>query len=149
MRTALEDKRARFFFGQMSNTDRIIRASHAELSIEFVRASGPGGQNVNKVSTAAQLRFDIPSSTILPEDAKTRLMQLAGKRVTGDGILLIEARRYRTQDRNREDAVAHFDVLLRRALQPAKQRLPTKATAASQLKRLQSKKRKGEIKKSR
>ncbi len=131
----------------MSNTDRIVRASHSELAFDFVRSAGPGGQNVNKVSTAAQLRFDISASSVLPEDAKVRLMRIGGKRVTGDGILLIEARRYRTQDQNREDAISRFDHLLRRALEPPKQRVPTKATAASREKRLQTKKRKGELKK--
>lgn len=104
---------------------------------------------MNKVSTTAQLRFDILGSTVLPEDAKTRLIRIAGKRVTGDGILLLEARRYRTQEQNRDDAIARFDNLLRRALEPPKRRVPTRATAASQERRLQSKKRKGEIKKTR
>ncbi len=133
----------------MSNIDRLIRASHSELAFEFVRSSGPGGQNVNKVSTAAQLRFDIAGSAVLPEQAKVRLLRIAGKRVTGDGILLIEAKRHRTQDQNRDDAVARFDSLLRRALEPPKPRIPTKATPASQAKRLETKRRKGEIKKSR
>ena len=133
----------------MSNIDRLIRASHSELAFEFGRSSGPGGQNVNKVSTAAQLRFDIAGSAVLPEQAKVRLLRIAGKRVTGDGILLIEAKRHRTQDQNRDDAVARFDSLLRRALEPPKPRIPTKATPASQAKRLETKRRKGEIKKSR
>ncbi len=133
----------------MSNIDRLVRASHSELAFEFVRSSGPGGQNVNKVSTAAQLRFDINASTVLPEDAKVRLMRLGGKRVTGDGILLIEAKRHRAQDQNREDAISRFDSLFRRALEPPKRRVPTKATAASRERRLESKRRKGEIKKAR
>ncbi len=133
----------------MSNTDRLIRASHSELAFEFVRSSGPGGQNVNKVSTAAQLRFDIGGSAVLPEQAKVRLMRIAGKRVTGDGILMIEARRHRTQDQNRDDAVARFDNMLRRALEPPKRRIPTKASPASREKRLESKRRKGEVKKTR
>ena len=133
----------------MSNIDRLIEASHSELAFEFVRSSGPGGQNVNKVSTAAQLRFDINASTVLPDDAKVRLMRLAGRRVTGDGILLIEAKRHRSQDQNRDDAIARFDDLLRRALQPAKRRVPTKASAASRERRLQSKKRRSDIKKTR
>ena len=133
----------------MSNIDRLIEASHSELAFEFVRSSGPGGQNVNKVSTAAQLRFDINASTVLPDDAKVRLMRLAGRRVTGDGILFIEAKRHRSQDQNRDDAIARFDDLLRRALQPAKRRVPTKASAASRERRLQSKKRRSDIKKTR
>ncbi len=133
----------------MANIDRLIRAAHSELSFEFVRSSGPGGQNVNKVSTATQLRFDILGTSVLPEEAKTRLIRLGGKRVTGDGILMMEAKRYRTQEQNRDDAIARFDTLLRRALEPPKQRVPTKATAASRERRLQSKKRRGEIKKER
>ncbi len=133
----------------MSNTDRLIEAAHSELSLEFVRSSGPGGQNVNKVSTAAQLRFDISGSTVLSDQAKTRLMRLGGKRVTGDGVLLIEAKRYRTQDQNREDAIARFDSLLRRALEPPRKRVATKATPASRERRLQTKKRRSEIKKGR
>ncbi len=131
----------------MPNIDRLIRASHSELAFDFVRSAGPGGQNVNKVSTTAQLRFDIGASSVLPEDAKVRLIRIGGKRVTGDGILLIEARRHRTQDQNREDAISRFESLLRRALEPPRKRVPTKATAASREKRLQSKKRRGEIKK--
>ena len=133
----------------MFETDRIVRAAHSELTFDFVRSSGPGGQNVNKVSTAAQLRFDNNASTVLPGKAKVRLKRLAGKRVTGDGILLLEARRHRTQDQNREDAIARFDNLLRSALEPPKRRIPTKATAASKERRLQSKKSKGEVKKAR
>ncbi len=133
----------------MSHINRLIEAAHSELSFEFVRSSGPGGQNVNKVSTAAQLRFDINGSTVLPDQAKTRLMRLGGKRVTGDGILLIDAKRYRTQDQNREDAISRFDSLLRRALEPARKRVATKATPASRERRLQTKKRRSEIKKGR
>ncbi len=133
----------------MPNIDRLIEAAHSELAFEFVRSSGPGGQNINKVSTAAQLRFDIGGSTVLPEQAKTRLMRLGGKRVTGDGILLIEARRHRTQDQNREDAISRFDSLLRRALEPERKRVPTKATPTSRERRLQTKKRRSDIKKAR
>ncbi len=133
----------------MTNIDRLIRAAHSELAFDFVRSSGPGGQNVNKVSTSAQLRFDIHASTVLPDDAKVRLIRLGGKRVTGDGILLVEAKRHRTQDQNRGDAVARFDDLLRRALEPPKHRVPTKATAASREHRLEAKRRKSEIKKTR
>src|SRR5512147_3051893 len=117
-----------------------------ELQIDFVRASGPGGQNVNKVATAAQLHFDVRASS-LPEEAKERLTQLAGKRITSEGMLLIEARRFRTQEQNREDAIQRFVELVRKALVKPKARKKTKPTAASKEERLKEKKRKGEIKK--
>lgn len=137
------------FFAAMPDAAHLIEALHSELAFEFVRSSGPGGQNVNKVATTVQLRFNIGRSAALSEAAKTRLIRLAGSRVTGDGILLIDARRHRTQDRNRTDAIARFDDLVRRALKPPTRRVPTKATAASRVKRLESKKRRGEIKKAR
>lgn len=112
----------------------------------FARASGPGGQNVNKLATKAQLRLDVTATSILPPAVKARLMKLGGKRITSDGVLIIEAGRYRTQERNREDAFARLDGLLRLAFQPPKRRLPTKATTASRERRLQAKKHKGEIK---
>ena len=116
-----------------------------ELQIDFVRSSGPGGQNVNKVATAVQLRFDVHKSS-LPEAAKLRLLQLAGQRVTTDGKLLIEAKRFRTQEQNRADALQRLVDLLRKALVPPKPRKKTKPTAASKARRLTEKKRKGEIK---
>ena len=116
-----------------------------ELQFDFVRASGPGGQNVNKVATAVQLRFDVTHST-LPEEAKKRLMQLAGKRVSTEGILLIEAKRFRTQEQNREDALQRFVELVQKALIPPKPRKKTKPTAVSKLKRLQAKKIKADTK---
>jgi ribosome-associated protein len=133
----------------MPDIKRIIDASHAELAFDFVRSSGPGGQNVNKVATSAQLHFDAATSNALPEQAKVRLRELAGRRMTAEGILIIEARRYRTQEQNRVDAITRFDELLRRALEESKPRRPTRATAASREKRLVSKKKKGEIKKAR
>jgi ribosome-associated protein len=126
-----------------------IRIDENEISIDFVRASGPGGQNVNKVATAAQLRFDVAGSTSLPEGVKRRLIQMAGKRVTSEGLLIIEARRYRTQEANRADAVQRFTELVRKASQPPKKRKPTKPTAESREKRLLAKKRRGEIKRNR
>jgi ribosome-associated protein len=117
-----------------------------ELQIDFIRASGPGGQNVNKVATAAQLRFDVRASA-LPEEVKARLIHLGGKRITGDGVLLIEARRFRTQEQNREDAIRRFVELVRKSLVAPKARKKTKPTAASKEERLKEKKRKGEIKK--
>jgi ribosome-associated protein len=117
-----------------------------ELQIDFIRASGPGGQNVNKVATAAQLRFHVRASA-LPEEVKARLIHLGGKRITGEGVLLIEARRFRTQEQNREDAIRRFVELVRKSLVAPKARKKTKPTAASKEERLNEKKRKGEIKK--
>jgi ribosome-associated protein len=117
-----------------------------ELQIDFIRASGPGGQNVNKVATAVQLRFDVRVSS-LPEEVKARLIHLAGKRITSDGVLLIEARRFRTQEQNREDAIRRFVDLVRKSLVKPKTRKKTKPTAAARKERLNAKKRKGEIKK--
>jgi len=118
----------------------------SELQFAFVRSSGPGGQNVNKVATAVQLRFDVMNSS-LPADAKARLKHLAGKKITGEGVLLIEARRFRTQEQNREDALSRLVELLRRSFMKPKPRTKTKPTKASKEKRLKSKKVRGEIKK--
>ena len=117
-----------------------------ELHFEYVRASGPGGQNVNKVATAVQMRFDITNST-LASDTQGRLIRLAGNRVTADGVLMIEAKHFRTQEQNREDATQRFVDLIRRALVKPKPRKKTKPSAASKERRLKSKKVKGEIKK--
>lgn len=125
-----------------------LQIDERELQIDFVRASGPGGQNVNKVATAAQLRFDVRASS-LPEDAKARLIQLAGNRITNEGMLLIEAKRFRTQEQNREDAIHRFVELVRRSLIRPKARKKTKPTEASKEDRLKEKKRRGDIKKMR
>ena len=117
----------------------------SELHFAFVRSSGPGGQNVNKVATAVQLRFDVIHSS-LPEEVKERLRHLAGSRITADGELLIEAKKYRTQEQNREDAVNRLVELVKRALQKPKRRTKTMPTKASKEKRLKSKKVRGEIK---
>ena len=133
----------------MSKIINKIPIDESELQIDYVQASGPGGQNVNKVATAAQLRFDVLESNSLPEDVKNRLIKLAGKRMTREGVLVIEARRYRTQEANRKDALARFNALVQKALAKPKKRKQTKPTKASQEKRLKNKKRKSDIKKNR
>jgi ribosome-associated protein len=125
-----------------------VQIDERDLQIDFVRASGPGGQNVNKVATAAQLRFDVRGSS-LPADVRERLIRLAGNRLTTEGVLLIEARRFRTQEQNRADALNRFAELVRKALIPPKPRKRTKPSAASKAERLQAKKKRGEIKRHR
>jgi len=125
-----------------------LQIDERELQIDFVRAAGPGGQNVNKVATAAQLRFEVRASA-LPEEAKARLVHLGGKRVTAEGVLLIEAKRFRTQEQNREDAIQRFVELVRQSLVKPKRRRKTKPTLASKEKRLEMKKKRGAIKKMR
>ena len=120
-----------------------------ELHYEFMRASGPGGQNVNKVATAVQLRFDVQGSPSLPEAVKPRLAKLAGKRMKADGSLLIEAKRYRTQEQNRQDAEQRLIKLIQRALEKPKPRKPTGPSAAAREKRLAEKKRRSDLKRSR
>jgi ribosome-associated protein len=117
-----------------------------ELQYAFIRASGPGGQNVNKVATAVQLRFNVDHSS-LPVEAKERLHRLAANKITGDGELLIEAKRFRTQEQNREDALNRLVELLKRAFEKPRTRRKSKPTVASKEKRLKEKKQRGEVKK--
>jgi ribosome-associated protein len=121
----------------------------AELEWDFVRSSGPGGQNVNKVATAAQLRFDARRSPSLPEDVRERLVLIAGKRMTSDGILVIHARRFRSQEGNRQDAWDRLAELIRKALVRPVVRRRTKPSRAAKMRRLEEKKRRGELKKTR
>ncbi len=117
-----------------------------EIQEEFIRASGPGGQNVNKVATAVRLRFDVRHSPSLSEDVRERLMRLAGKRINADGMLLIEAQKYRTQEQNRADARERLIALIRQAAAKPKVRHTTKPSHAAKQKRLENKKRRGAIK---
>jgi ribosome-associated protein len=125
----------------MKASASVPQLSPDEIRFEFFRSSGPGGQNVNKVATAVRLRFDVRNSTSLPPEVKERLLGLAANRLTDDGILVIEARRFRTQERNREDAVARLMGWIAKAWPTPRRRRATKPTAVSRQRRLDSKKR--------
>ena len=117
-----------------------------EVREQFVRAPGPGGQNVNKLATAVQLRFDARRSPSLPEDVRERLLELAGTRATKNGEIVISARRFRTRERNREDALERLVALVRRAAVAGKPRRPTQPSAASKRRRLEDKRRRSQLK---
>jgi ribosome-associated protein len=133
----------------MKASASVPQLSPEEIRLEFFRSSGPGGQNVNKVATAVRLRFDVPNSTSLPPDVKERLLGIAANRLTGDGVLVIEARRFRTQERNREDAVARLKAWIAKAWPTPRRRRATKPTAASGQRRLDAKKRRSTAKRQR
>jgi ribosome-associated protein len=118
----------------------------SELQYNYVRASGPGGQNVNKVATSVQLRLDVRNSASLTEEVKARLTRLGGSRMTDEGVLIIEARRYRTQEQNRSDALQRLTSLLHKASQVMPIRHVTRPTRASQIRRVEKKKKRGEVK---
>jgi ribosome-associated protein len=126
-------------------TDR-ISIEEGELEERFIRASGPGGQNVNKLASAVQLRFDVRGSPSLPDDVRARLERLAGRRLTHEGVLVISAQRHRTQEQNRQDARERLIELIRDAAEPPVPRRPTRPTAASRERRIQSKKRRAAVK---
>ena len=129
----------------MLRISRELTIDENDIEIGFVRASGPGGQNVNKLATAAQLRFDSNRISI-PEDTQARLARLAGQRMTKDGVIVIHAQRFRTQERNRADAIDRLVELLREAMVRPIPRRPTKPTHGSKKRRLEGKKRRGDIK---
>src|SRR5262252_10868527 len=130
----------------MIRIDPRISIDEDEIEERFIRASGPGGQNVNKLASAVQLRFDVRGSPNLPDAVRSRLERLAGSRLTREGVLVINAQRHRTQERNRQDARARLIELIRRAAVAPRPRRATKPTAASRERRLDAKKRRAAIK---
>lgn len=126
-----------------------LRLDEKELSFDFIRSSGPGGQNVNKVSSTVQLRFEAANSPSLPPEVKQRLIKLAGKRMTDDGILLIEAKRYRSQEQNRQDAIQRLVTLIQKAVEPPRKRKATRPSVTARAARVGAKRKRGELKRTR
>jgi ribosome-associated protein len=123
-----------------------ISIDENDLHEDFIRSSGPGGQNVNKVATAVQLRFDVGTSTSLPDDVKERLIRIAGRKVTKDGELIIKASRFRTQEQNRKDALERLIDLIRKATEVPRPRRKTRPTLASNERRMAAKQKRSEVK---
>jgi ribosome-associated protein len=131
----------------MLHITRFIEINENEITFSFIRSSGPGGQNVNKVATAVQIRFDVKNSLSLPEAVKKRLIRLGGSRITDDGVLTITAQRFRTQERNRVDGLSRLTALIRKAATPPKPRRKTRPPKKSIENRIQNKKYRSKIKK--
>jgi len=124
-----------------------ITIPESELSFSYIRSSGPGGQNVNKVTTAVQLRFDVRNSPSITEEVKARLVKLAGSRMTQEGIMVIEAKRHRTQDQNRAEALLRLEAFLEKASRRPRPRHATRPSLSAQIKRVETKKKRGAVKK--
>ena len=133
----------------MLEITQTIHIADEELHFDYIRSAGPGGQNVNKVATACQLRFDVRQSTSLPEMIKVRLIKLAGSRMTDEGVLVFEAKRFRTQEQNRADALLRLTALIQKAAIEPKTRRATRPSLSAKAERVSSKKKRGETKQAR